>query len=141
MIYPVTAITLVPSQVTFIPIDIFYKAVKANPDMALYLVQFFLDQLKFSENRMKISLDLPAKDKVAVALRTIIDSFGFVKQDPTLLAFSPSRKDIANLGGTTYETVIRVLSDLERLKIIQLEGKAIRVLDVTYLRSIGKNYL
>ena len=30
MIYPVTAITLEKSQVTFLPIDIFYKAVKAE---------------------------------------------------------------------------------------------------------------
>lgn len=140
MIYPVTAVTLVPSQVTFIPIDIFYKAVRANPDMALYLVQFYSDQLKISENRMKMSLVMSAKEKVAVALHTIIDSFGFEKQDSTMLSFTPTRKDIANLSGTTYETVIRVLSDFEKSKIIQIEGKAIRILNLNYLRSIGSEY-
>lgn len=138
MIYPVTAITLEKSQVTFIPIDIFYKAVKANPDMALYLVKFYADQLKAAEIRMKQNSEMSVKEKVVVALLTIINSFGFSKHDSTLLSFTPTRKDIASLSDTTYETVSRVLGSLEREKIIQLEGKAIRVLDQIALKNIGK---
>jgi CRP/FNR family transcriptional regulator len=141
MIYPVSAITLEESQVTFIPIDIFYKAVKANPDMALFLVKFFADQLKQSESRMKMSQVMTAKEKVATALCTIVGSFGFKPQDPTLLSFTPTRKDIANLAGTTYETVIRVLSEFEKSKVIVLEGKAIRVLNLPFLKSTGSDLM
>jgi len=138
MVYPVTAITLEPSQVTFIPIDIFYKTVKANPEVALYLVKFYADQLKAAEMRMNQNSELNVKEKVMVALLTIIKSFGFSKQDPTLLSFTPSRKDIASLSDTTYETVIRVLGSLEKENIIKLKGKAIRVLDFLALQKIGK---
>lgn len=48
------------------------------------------------------------EEKVVVGLLTIRNSFGFNKQDPSLLSFTPSRKDIASLSDTTYETVIRV---------------------------------
>jgi len=138
MIYPVTAITLEPSQVTFIPIDIFYKAVKANPEMALYLVKFFADRLKATQVRMKQNSEMTAKEKVMVAILTIIKSFGFDKQDSSLLSFTPSRKDIASLSDTTYETVIRVLGSLEKDNIIKLEGKVIRILDFMALQKIGK---
>lgn len=138
MIYPVTAITLEKSQVTFIPLDIFYMAVKANPEMALYLVKFYADQLKAAEVRMKQNSTMTVKEKVVVGLLTIIDSFGFNKQDPSLLSYTPSRKDIASLSDTTYETVIRVLGSLEKESIIQLEGKAIKVLDFVALQNIGK---
>lgn len=138
MIYPVTAVTLEESQVTFIPIDIFYKAVKANPDMALYLVKFFADQLKLSENRTKLQSIMSAIEKVAFALITIVNSFGYDKKDATLLSFTPSRRDIASLAGTTYETVIRMLSEFEKAKLISLEGKSIRILDQQGLKSIFK---
>jgi len=135
MIYPVSAIALEESQVTLIPIDIFYKAVKANPEMALYLVKFFADQLKASETRMKLQSIMTAFEKVAFALLTIVDSFGFDKTDTTLLCFTPSRKDISNLAGTTYETVIRSLSELEKNNIIGLEGKSIRILNIAELQN------
>jgi CRP/FNR family transcriptional regulator len=140
MIYPVSAITLEPSQVTFIPIDIFYKAVKANPDMALYLVKFFADQLKTCETRSRLQSEMSALEKVAFALLTIIKSFGFDRQNETLLSFTPSRKDIANMAGTTYETVIRVLAEFEKTGLIQLEGKSIRILDLIALRNICGKY-
>ena len=138
MIYPVTAITLEKSQVTFLPIDIFYKAVKANPDMALYLVKFFADQLKDTQVRMKQNSEMTAKEKVVVAILTIVKSFGFDKLDSSMLSYTPSRKDIASLSDTTYETVIRVLGGLEKDNIIKLEGKAIRILDLLLLQKIGK---
>ena len=138
MVYPVTAITLEKSQVTFIPIDIFYKAIKASPEMALYLVKFYADQLNGAEVRMKQNSAMTVKEKVVVALLTIIKSFGFSKQDKSLLSYTPSRKDIASLSDTTYETVIRVLGSLEKEKIIHLEGKTIRILDLHALQKIGK---
>ncbi len=140
MIYPVTAITLEPSQVTFIPIDIFYKAVKANPDMALYLVKFFADQLKKSETHMKLQMLMSALEKVAFALLTIINSFGFDKSDEMMLSFTPTRKDIASISGTTYETVIRMLAEFEKMDIIKLEAKSIRITNVNMLQSICEKY-
>lgn len=136
MKYPVTAIALEDSQVTLIPIDIFYKAVKANPKLAFQMMLFYADELKASEKRMKMLASMPAKEKVAVSILTIVDAFGFDTKDTTLLDFTPSRKDIASIAGTTYETVIRVLGNLEKSKIITLEGKAIRVLDLDYLESL-----
>jgi len=139
-IYPVTAITLEKSQVTLIPIDIFYKAVKANPEMALHLVTFLSDQLKDSETRMKLFSLMSALEKVAFGLLTIVNSFGFDKHDETMLSYTPSRKDIASLSGTTYETVIRVLAEFEKNQLVQLEGKSIRILNLAMIKGICQKY-
>ncbi len=140
-IYPVSAVTLEKSQVTFIPIDIFYKAIKANPDMALYLVQFFAGQLRESETRVKLFLVMSALEKVTFALLTIVRSFGFDKHDESMLMYTPSRKDIASLSGTTYATVIRELAELEKNKVISLEGKEIRILNLPGIKSICEKYI
>ena len=136
MIYPVTAIALEKSQVTFIPIDIFNKTVKANPEFSFQLLMFFADEFKASEKRTKLMATMLAKEKVAVSILTIANAFGFHDDDPTLLSYTPTRKEIAAIAGTTYETVIRELSRLERSNIILQEGKAIRVLDMKYLTSL-----
>lgn len=138
MIYPVAAITLEKSHVSFIPIDVFYKAIKANTDLAFQLLMYYADELKASEKRMKMMASFTASEKVAVSITTIVDAFGFDKNDPTLLDFTPTRKDIASIAGTTYETVIRVLSNLEKSKVIALEGKKIRVLNLEYLKTLCK---
>ena len=138
MNYPVTAITLEPSQITFIPIDIFYKTVKANTDLAFHMMMFFADEFKATEKRMKMMASMPAKEKVAVSIMTIVNAFGFSANDPTLLDFTPTRKDIASIAGTTYETAIRVLSNLEKSNIIMQEGKAIRVLNLEFLKALCK---
>jgi len=138
MIYPVSAITLEPSQVTFIPIDIFYKAVKANANLAFQMMIFYADEFKMTEKRMKMMASMSAKEKVAVSIMTIIKAFGFDPNNPQMLDFTPSRKDIASIAGTTYETVIRVLHSLEKSKIIVQEGKSIRVLNLEYLQSLCK---
>lgn len=138
MIYPVTAVTLEKSQISFIPIDVFYKAIKANSELAFQMLMFYADELKDSEKRMKMMASLTASEKVAVSIMTIINAFGFDKNDPTLLDFTPTRKDIASIAGTTYETVIRVLSNLEKSKVITLERKKIRVINLEYLKTICK---
>ncbi len=138
MIYPVSAITLEPSQVTFIPIDIFYKAVKANSGLAFQMLMFYADEFKMTEKRMKMMASMSAKEKVAMSIMVIINAFGFDANNPQMLNFTPTRKDIASLAGTTYETVIRVLHDLEKSNIIVQEGKVIRVLDLEYLQALCK---
>ncbi len=138
MIYPVTAITLEKSQVTFIPIDVFYNALKANSELAFHMLMFYADELKASEKRMKMLASMTAKEKIAVSIMNIVNTFGFDPNNPNLLSFTPTRKDIASIAGTTYETVIRVLGDLEKSKIILLEGKTIRVLNLDFLKSLCK---
>ncbi len=108
--------------------------------MALYLVKFFADQLKVSETRLRLQSEMTALEKVAFALLTTVNSFGFDKQDGTMLSYTPTRKDIANLAGTTYETVIRVLAEFEKTNVIRLEGKSIRILDLSVIKNICAKY-
>lgn len=138
MTYPVSAITLEKSQVTFIPKEIYYKTVKANPELGFHLLMFYANELKVTEKRMRLFSVMTAKQKVAHALMMVVDAFGFDRNDQTLLSFTPTRKDIASLAGTTYETVIRVLSELYKLNVIRLEGKSIRIIDQNQLNNLSK---
>ena len=125
--YHISAETLENCVFTFIPIDIFTKLLKANPDMSLYLIHFLSEELKEAEERMKYLSILDPKKRVAIVLLKLAEVFGYSKANPKLLAFTLKRSDIANMANTTYETVIRSLAFLEEEGMIALVGKQVAI--------------
>ncbi len=138
MYYPVSAITLEDAQLTFIPIDIFYKTIKANPEFAFNMMLFYANELQYIEKLTKMRVSMTAREKVILSLIIIVNAFGFDRKDKKLLKFTPNRKDIASIAETTYETVIRALSTLDKLGVLELKGKSIRILDLNYLKQAIK---
>ncbi|MCB0482882.1 MAG: winged helix-turn-helix domain-containing protein, partial [Flavobacteriales bacterium] len=61
------------------------------------------------------------------AIRMNMESFGFEATDDALLAYTITRKDMASLASTTYESVIRSLAELQKEGIIKIEGKKLRI--------------
>jgi CRP-like cAMP-binding protein len=54
-------------------------------------------------------------------------TFGMDRERPTVLAYTLPRRDIASMADTSYESVIRALSDLQQQGIIELVGKEVRI--------------
>ncbi|MCF8371694.1 MAG: Crp/Fnr family transcriptional regulator [Bacteroidales bacterium] len=130
--YTVSAKALSECEVTFFPMDIFRLAIEANKDLAFYIIDLLAGKLKKMERRANTCTNIPAKEKVEYALRDVMESFGIDENDGNRLKFTIARKDIASLAGTTYETVIRVLTTLDKKKQIKLDGKSISVVDMAY---------
>lgn len=137
--YHISSEALTDTTLTFLPIDIFIKIIKANPDMAIYLLNFMTDELREAEDRVKNLLILDPKKRVALILLKLIDSFGYSAKNAKLLSYTLSRTDIANMAGTTYETIIRTLSNFEDLKLIELVGKEIIIKNESKLRVMASD--
>jgi len=136
--YPISAESLTDAIVTFMPLPTFVDMLKANPEMAVYLINFMSDELRDTELRMKNLLILDPKIRIAIILTQLIDTFGYDKKSTkNLLSFTLSRADLANMGGTTYETVIRTLALFKNNKLISLEGKEIAILNEKKLRELA----
>jgi len=136
--YPISAESLTDAIVTFIPLPTFVDMLKANPEMAVYLINFMSDELRDTELRMKNLLILDPKIRIAIILTQLIDTFGYDKKSTkNLLSFTLSRADLANMGGTTYETVIRTLALFKNNKLISLEGKEIAIVNEKKLRELA----
>ncbi len=130
--YTVSAKALSDSEITFFPMEVFRLAIDANKQLAFFLIDLLTSKLNAIEYRSNNCTNFPAKDKVKLAISDMITSFGFDKNDHNNLNFTLSRKDIAGLAGTTYETVIRSLRELDKQKHIKLEGKSIRILNLKH---------
>jgi CRP-like cAMP-binding protein len=63
--------------------------------------------------------------------------FGLENENSTKLSYTLSRKDLASYVDTTYESVVRKLAELDKDKVIKIEGKAIHVLDKKKLKTLA----
>lgn len=131
--YPISAETLTPTKIAFIPTHIFMNIVKANHKLTYHMMLFFAEELRTSEENMRNLSLLSVKQRVSCALMLNAQVFGMNEEG--ILSFTLSRKDIANLAATTYETVIRSLKELANENIIQLNGKNIQILQQEKLKA------
>ena len=82
---------------------------------------------------MKNLVNMSVKGRMAETLLYIEEVFGM--DEAGLLQYSLSRKDMAALTGTVYETVIRTLNELVKDGCISLEDRDIRILDADKMRA------
>jgi CRP-like cAMP-binding protein len=113
------------------------------------IMQFFNENNKFSMNVMKtICEDLKEADihTVDMAQKTVRqrlidtliyleDTFG--KNEDGSLHIQLTREELAGMIGTATESCIRLLSDLKKANLIELQGKKITILDKNKLKRFA----
>lgn len=137
--YPISAIALCDTELTFIPMDIFIILLKTNPDFSIFLITFISEELRRADEQMKNMIHGEVITRISIIICMLIDAFGYDSKEKSRLNYTLSRKDIANIAGTTYESVIRNLTQLENKKIIKMDGKNFIITDETDLRKLASH--
>ena len=137
LVYPITAIALTPTTVNILPLNIFNDMLKANVMFCYNFMLFMAEELRRSEQLRKNLLNMQVRQRVALALRMNAETFGFDPKDRTLLAHTITRKEMSSLANSTYESVIRSLSDLQSDGIIAIERKKVRITDMERLCELS----
>ena len=137
--YPISAIALSDTELTFIPMDIFIILIKTNPDFSIFLITFISEELRRADEQMKNMIHGEVITRISIIICMLIDAFGYDAKEKLRLNYTLSRKDIANIAGTTYESVIRNLTQLENKKIIKMDGKNFIITDETDLRKLASH--
>lgn len=137
--YTVSATALVDSEVELIPMPLFLEVLQANAAFGFHFMLFMAEELRRSEEQVKNLMNMSVSQRVAKALLATAHCFGFDPDDKTLLAFTPSRQDLADYAGTTYESTIRTISALQKRRLIKTVGREVRIVDRKGLdRLIGR---
>jgi len=135
--FSVSAKSLSRSSIYIFPIEVFQNMLMANNMFCYYFLLFFAEELRRTERMQKNLLNMSVKQRVAMAIKINQESFGYRKGEQGLFAFTLSKKDLAFLANTSYESVVRTLKEFEKEAVIQLEGKQIRLLDEAALLAYG----
>ncbi len=134
--YSASAYALEDSVVCMIPKQTFVATMQRNPTLTHKLIYLLTHDLKVAEQKVTELAQKPVRERLAESLLMLKETYGFEKDNKTLSVVL-SREDFANLIGTATETVIRLLSDFDTEKLIQLDKKKIILTNVPKLLSIA----
>lgn len=125
LIYSVSATALEPSDICFIDNDFFFSTLKVNNDFLFKIMMFFAEELKISEKKMRDIALAPAKERLIKTIGRLKDILGIKEKEDIYLNIS--KQDLASYIGTTYETLFRLLNELQDEGIVHLKAKKIYV--------------
>lgn len=130
-----TAKVLEDSTVCFIPSDILPRLVKSDPDFALELVKLICEELGEANSYITDIAQKTVRERLAEVLLKLSDDFGL--DDNKHLRISLTREELANIVGTATESVIRLLSEFKSDRLVELNGRKIKILDRKGLEKLN----
>lgn len=128
------AIALNTVSACFIPKSQFKDWLTSNSKLSFCMLKFVASDLKKADDDIIKMAQKSVKQRLADFLlynqsRFGVDTLGF-------LNVNFSRKDYANLVGTTTESTIRLLSDFNKIGFIEIKGKQIKILKPELLKKL-----
>ncbi len=138
--YHCSAIVIEDTSLCFIPKNTFLNLLEQNAQLSLSLIKLLGTNLKEAEQHIISMSQKNVRERVAEALLLFKAVYG-MESDQKTIQIKLSREEIADYVGTSTETAIRFLSELNSDKIIATEGKKIRILDLARLqRTAGIDF-
>jgi CRP/FNR family transcriptional regulator len=135
--HSVTCETLERSQINFIEKADFVNLVKKHKELALKLINALSRELELAQQKISHSTFETARERLAEVLLQLGDQYGTKKENEVAIELYLTREELAELTGTSLETLVRLLSSLKKDKIIRTDGKKISLVNLTRLKQIG----
>ena len=131
-----SAVALEDMEVCFIPKKEILGFFNENNEFSMNVMKAICGDLKDADDHMVSMAQKNVKARLAESLVYLHDNFG-VNEDGSLY-IQLSREELAGVIGTATESCIRLLSEFNKLGVIELEGKKITIKDVAKLKKIAE---
>ncbi|HEY9542852.1 Crp/Fnr family transcriptional regulator [Prevotella sp.] len=135
--YKAIATALEPSLIASFPMDIILQLMQENFNISLFFMHHLARQLGYSDDRTISLTQKHIRGRLAEALLFLKDNYG-LEEDGYTLSIYMSREDLANLSNMTTSNAIRTLSALAAEKIIAIDGRKIKLINIEELELISK---
>jgi len=122
-------------HVCFIPSEILIQFIKSNSTFSLELLKLACHELGEANSFITDIAQKTVRERLAEILLLLVHEFGL--DDEQYLNISLTREELANIVGTATESVIRLLSEFKSDKLVELNGRKIRILNKKGLEKIS----
>ena len=114
----------------------FLNLLKTNNKVALNLMTEFAIRLRKSDQQIEaLSLD-DAEHRIGVSILNLAEELGVIRQGVVTVDNLPYQQDIANMAGTSRETVSRVMKTFEERGLITKTGHKLSIPDYAFFKRI-----
>ncbi len=134
-----TARVIQDAVLCYMPGDVITSFIKGNPEFAMALMRLTCRELGESNKFLTDIAQKTVRERLAEVLLLLMDTFDLDEEHT--LKISLTREELANMVGTATESVIRLLSEFKADKLIELNGRKIKLLNIPKLIKIGNVYV
>ena len=120
-------------QLCAVKVDDFQKLMQSNHKLSLDIIAIIGDRLRRAENRLEALIFKDARTRIVDFIKDCIGRRGRKVGFEMLLKHSLTQQDIANITGTSRQTVTSVLNDLKKSNLIHFNRRSILVRDMARL--------
>lgn len=122
--------SLIDSELMILRRGDFLNLLEEYPKVSINLLRELARRLRKSDSQIK-SLSLKdATGKVAYVILRLAEEIGIEKENSIVINGLPMQQDIANMAGTSRETVSRVFSKLQQNGLIIKKGSKLTITDI-----------
>lgn len=133
-LYQYSASAIIPSEIVFIDNNVFNNILKKNGDFAFKIINtisskglYMLDRLMSQSHKQ-----LPGR------IADVILYFSEKIFKSTEFEFPFTRRELAELAGTTKESFIRTLAEFKNDKIINLDGSRVTINSMKIIKTLSE---
>lgn len=131
-----TVMAIEDSELFLIQRNDFIDLLKTYPDAAISLLQELTKRLRAADSKIKALSLKDAEGKVATVILQLADDVGKIKQGKVEIDKLPLQQDLANMAGTSRETISRTLHSFAKKGMIELDGNKIRIMDYEKFKEL-----
>ncbi len=125
------------SEIIVLPTPLVWELIATHPVVTHNILKMVAGRLREAHNRIRELSTEDAEHRIARAVLRLLDKVGTTKINGGIdLDMRLTRQDLAEMSGTTLETVSRTLKAWERLGIVQCHREKLTVLQRAELSRI-----
>mgnify|MGYP001411992876 CR=1 FL=1 len=119
----------------------FLDLLKNYPSVSYNVMCELAKRLRKSDQQIEALSLSDAEHRIGVSLLNLAEDMGVIRKGKVTIQNLPFQQDIANMAGTSRETVSRVLKILENKNMIFKEGHTLIIPDYGFFKQIfGKTF-
>ena len=117
------------SEIFLIKRDKFLQLLNSNHDVAYSLLQELTKRLRDANIKIKSLGIKDSEGKIATVLIQLADEIGKITHGKVEIEKLPLQYDLANMAGTSRETISRTLHTFAKKGLVELKGSRLRILN------------
>lgn len=122
-------IAIEDSSVFLIQRNEFLLLLHTHPEISIILLQELTSRLRNADMKIKALSLKDAEGKVATVLLQIAEYSGKIKNGIVEITKLPIQQDLANMAGTSRETISRTLHSFAKRGFVELDGNKLRIIN------------
>jgi len=131
-----TVTAMEESKVFIIQRNDFLDLLKTHPEVSISLLQELTQRLRAAGMKIKALSLKDAEGKVATVLLQLADDIGKIKQGVVEIEKLPYQHELANMAGTSRETISRTLHSFAKKGLVELEGSKLRIISYEKFKEL-----